>query len=393
MKKILTGLDRLREGYWKKLESYRLGLLANHASLDNTLRTAKEVISMVLPGQLKALFGPQHGYGGEEQDNMMETDHSYDYDLQIPIFSLYAERREPLSHMLETMDILIIDLQDVGTRVYTFAATVLNCLRAAAKYKKKVVVLDRPNPLGGEVVEGNILKQELYSFVGPYRFPMRHGLTMGEMAQIFNRVFKINCALEVIPMRGWNRDMLWHKTGLKWVMPSPNMPFIDTAYVYPGQVIWEGTNISEGRGTCRPFEIFGAPFLNTKTIVHKIDTKTLRGCQLQEYSFRPTFNKWKGELCHGFMIHVTNHRIFRPYLTSISLLRTIIDVHNLDFKWKKPPYEYEYDKRPIDLILGDSSLCFELESADSGSVRDMEAKWLPELESYVKWRKPYLLYN
>ena len=214
----------------------------------------------MFPGQLKALFGPQHGYGGEDQDNMVETSHTSDKNLRIPIFSLYAQSREPSKEMLDGIDILIVDLQDVGTRVYTFTSTMLHCMKAAAKYGKKIVVLDRPNPLGGQLVEGNLLEPELFSFVGPGRIPMRHGLTMGEMALYFNHLYALKSDLEIITMEGWRREMLWKETGLRWIMPSPNMPLPETASVYPGQVIWEGTNISEGRGTCRPFEIFGAPF-------------------------------------------------------------------------------------------------------------------------------------
>lgn len=388
---VQTGIDRIREGLWKRLTGYRLGLLSNQASLDSRLNTSGEVISSLLPGQLKALFGPQHGFSGEAQDNMVETDHSYDKELGIPVFSLYADKREPLPHMLEMIDVLIIDLQDVGTRVYTFSSTMLNCLKAAAKEGKKVLVLDRPNPLGGAVVEGNLLRPELYSFVGPYSLPMRHGLTMGEMARIFNDIFGLNCDLEIITMNGWHREMLWSETGLRWIMPSPNMPFPQTALVYPGQVIWEGTNLSEGRGTCRPFEIFGAPYLDTAAVKRALDQEATCGCQLQEFSFRPTYHKWQGELCHGFMIHVLDPHVYRPYLTSIALLKAAMETHRGSFKWKNPPYEYEYKKKPIDLIMGNSSLRLELESGARLSL--LEEKWEKELEYFVQWRKPYLLYS
>ena len=390
MEQVQTGLDRIRKGLWKKLKGYKLGLLANQASLDSRFNGAKEVISRLLPGQLRALFGPQHGYGGEDQDNMVETDHTHDNALGIPVFSLYAEEREPLPHMLERVDILIIDLQDVGTRVYTFASTMLNCLKAAGKAGKKIMVLDRPNPLGGETLEGNLLCPELYSFVGPYRFPMRHGLTMGEMALIFNKKFRLDCDLEIIAMHGWRREMLWDRTGLKWMMPSPNMPILETAYVYPGQVIWEGTNLSEGRGTCRPFEIFGAPYLDPKSIKKFIEPEAKRGCFLQEYSFRPTFQKWKGELCKGFMLHVIDPHTYRPYFTSIALLKAILDIHRKDFRWKNPPYEYERERKPIDLILGDTELRQRLESG--ASISSITQYWVADLESFSQWRKPYLLY-
>lgn len=390
MEFIQTGLDRVREGLWKQLKGFRLGLLANQASLDSRLNGAREVISRLLPGDLKAIFGPQHGYGGEDQDNMVETDHAYDSSLKIPLFSLYAGKREPLPHMLDMLDILIIDLQDVGTRVYTFASTMLNCLKAAAKAGKKVIVLDRPNPLGGTVLEGNLLQPELYSFVGPYRLPMRHGLTMGEMALIFNEGFGLCCDLEIIPMHGWRREMLWNATGLRWIMPSPNMPFPETAYVYPGQVLWEGTNVSEGRGTCRPFEIFGAPYINTESVKKALEPEATRGCFLQEYSFRPTFQKWKGGICNGFMLHIMDFHIFRPYFTSFALLKAVIEIHGKDFEWKKPPYEYEWEKRPIDLIIGDTSLLKELESG--APLSRLKQAWAADLKSFSQWRRPYLLY-
>jgi len=391
IKRVFTGLDRIREGEWKRLTGYRLGLLANQASLDSRLNTAGEVISRLLPGQLKALFGPQHGYGGEDQDNMAETAHSHDKGLNIPILSLYSDTREPRPDMFEMIDMLIIDLQDVGTRVYTFASTMLNCLRAASEQGKKVLVLDRPNPLGGEVVEGNLLRPELYSFVGPYGLPMRHGLTMGEMAQIFNNVFELDCDLEIMPMEGWLREMLWHETGMRWIMPSPNMPFPETAFVYPGQVVWEGTNLSEGRGTCRPFEIFGAPFLDARAVKQALEPEGTDGCYLQEYLFRPTFHKWEDRLCRGFMIHVLNPHIYQPYFTSIVLLRAVMEIHQGDFEWKQPPYEYEYKKKPIDMIMGDSSLRHDLETGAPLSL--IKEKLQADLKSFVRWRRPYLIYK
>lgn len=391
MNRVLTGLDCIEFEKWKRLKGHRLGLLANQASVNHNLSTAREVIAHLFPGQLKALLGPQHGYGGEDQDNMVETPHSHDETLNIPVFSLYAESRNPDAAMFDLIDILIIDLQDVGARVYTFASTMLNCLKAAAKCGKRVVILDRPNPLGGDVVEGNLLQPELFSFVGPYSLPMRHGLTIGEMARIFNHLFELDCDLEIIPMQGWQRNMLWDQTGLRWTMPSPNMPLPQTAQVYPGQVIWEGTNLSEGRGTCRPFEIFGAPFLDTKAIKKMLDTGAGTGCYLQEYQFRPTFHKWAGELCHGFMIHILDPHAYQPYYTSLALLQAIMDLHQRDFAWKQPPYEYEYKKKPIDIIMGNSSLRRGLESGKP--LHLIRGGWLPELESYVSWRRPYLLYS
>lgn len=390
MSRVVTGLDVFREDYWRKLRGHRLGLLSNHASLDSRLKSGKEIISSLLPGQLKALFGPQHGYWGIDQENMIETDHSYDKALDIPLFSLYSETRAPLPDMLDLIDILIIDLQDVGTRVYTFASTMLNCLKAASKSGKKVLVLDRPNPLGGQMVEGNLLKPELYSFVGPFTLPMRHGLTMGEMARIFTKTLHIDADLEIVPMKGWARDMIWQDTGLRWTMPSPNMPLPETAQVYPGQVIWEGTNLSEGRGTCRPFEIFGGPFLNTTLIQQSLPSEVTAGCCLQEVSFRPNFHKWGGKICQGFMIHILDHRLYHPYFTSLVLLKAIVETHGEQFAWKKPPYEYEHEKMPVDVILGDSSLRIEIERGED--LFEIMKGWDEELKDFLHWRKSFLLY-
>lgn len=390
MKKVITGLDRFESKYYIDYKDRRLGLLSNQASVSGKLKHSKDIISKLLPGKLRALFGPQHGYAGEDQDNMIETGHSSDRELKIPIFSLYSNFRVPTPEMLDLIDVLIIDLQDVGTRVYTFVSTMLNCLLASSEADKKVLILDRPNPLGGEIIEGNLLSPELYSFVGPFCMPMRHGLTMGELAQLFNRELSIGCELEVIRMKGWKRSMLWEETGLIWAIPSPNMPIPETARVYPGQVIWEGTNLSEGRGTCRPFEIFGAPYLDTDLIKKKIPEQFLSGCYLREVSFRPTFNKWQGEICKGFMIHVLDAREFQPYATTIAILKTIIEYHKGSFEWGAPPYEYEYEKLPADLILGNSDLREAIEAGDD--IYNIFDLWLANNEEFRELHNRYVLY-
>jgi len=390
MKKILTGLDLVAHGEMDALMGLNLGLLANQASLDSSLNHAADIISTKLPGSLKALFGPQHGFGGHDQDNMIETAHGHDKGLDIPVFSLYARAREPLDWMLDEIDAIVVDLQDVGTRVYTFAATMLGCMRTAARLSKKIIILDRPNPLGGNTLEGNVLSNDLISFVGPCPMPMRHGLTMAEMALLFNKALGIGCDLHVIAMRGWSRSMLWNDTGLRWLMPSPNMPLYETALVYPGQVIWEGTNISEGRGTCRPFEIFGAPFFDCSGIADLLPDYALEGCALQPYIFRPTFNKWTGEICKGFMIHVTDPCAYSPYRTSLCLLQAVMRLHGEHFCFKNPPYEYEYEKRPIDLILGASGLAGALEQG--AGVMETADSWKKALDEFSAMRKEFLLY-
>ena len=387
---VLSGLDVFKAEYHKKYRGCRIGLLSNQASVNKDLIHARDVITDLCPGSLKALFGPQHGYAGEDQDNMIETGHSADNALRIPIFSLYSDHREPSPDMMDLIDVLLIDMQDVGTRVYTFASTMLNCMKVAAGCGKRVVILDRPNPLGGEIMEGNLLVPGLYSFVGPWRIPMRHGLTMGELALMFNKELSIGCELEIIKMDGWERSMLWEETGLSWAVPSPNMPIPETAYVYPGQVIWEGTNLSEGRGTCRPFEIFGAPYLDIGRILKIIPKEFLTGCFLREVSFRPTFNKWQGEICKGFMIHILDKHTFRSYDTAIVILKTVIALHGDFFEWKSPPYEYEYEKLPIDLILGNSALRQAIQGGEE--LSGIKKLWLKEYKGFEELRRPYLLY-
>jgi uncharacterized protein YbbC (DUF1343 family) len=391
MGKVLTGLDVFCSDAWKRFAGTRLGILANQASLDTSLRTTVRAVDDCLPGAVRALFGPQHGYRGEDQDNMIETSHAEDPLLGVPVYSLYSSTREPLAHMLEGIDVLLADLQDVGTRVYTFASTVKNCLRACAVNDVRVVILDRPNPLGGDRIEGNILDTAFFSFVGPARIPMRHGLTLGELGLLLNDECGIGCELEVIRLRGWRREMLWKDTALRWLLPSTNMPCPETAAVYPGQVLWEGTNVSEGRGTCRPFEIFGAPFLDVSAVKKALSPDALRGCHLQDYSFRPTFHKWRGELCRGFMLHVTDPGVYAPYYTSLCLLQAVLKAHPDAFKWRNPPYEYEYDKAPIDLILGDRQLRISLE--EGVPPIELRSCWESGLVEFDQRRARYFLYR
>ena len=322
---------------------------------------------------------------------MIESDHVVDPATGLPLFSLYSDRRKPTREMLDYFDVLIIDLFDVGTRVYTFLYTMAYCLEAAAEHGKKVLVLDRPNPIGGTLIEGNIIRPDCYSFVGLYPIPMRHGLTFAELALLLNNRFNIGAELEVIPMQGWYRRMLFADTGLPWVFPSPNMVSPQAALVYPGQVIWEGTNISEGRGTCLPFELFGAPFFDCREILEKISPVNLPGCFLRPLVFEPTANKWAGRPCHGFQIHVTDPAAFRPYLTSLALLQAAILLYPEDFHYKEPPYEYEFKRLPMDLILGDTSLRKALEQDED--VMALENSWREELADFDNLRQGIFLYS
>jgi uncharacterized protein YbbC (DUF1343 family) len=387
---VITGLERVLKEPALLAGAGRLGLLYNQASVDSRFRIAPDLINMAFPRSLAALFGPQHGVGGTEQDNMRETGHGTHPRLGIPIYSLYSQTRRPSAEMLSDVDTVLIDLQDVGTRVYTFATTVLFMMEACAAAGKKALILDRPNPINGLLVEGNVLDPAYSSFVGPFPIPMRHGLTLGELMTLYNEEYGIKCDLKIVPMAGWNRNEYFEETGLPWVLPSPNMPLVETAVVYPGQVILEGTNLSEGRGTTRPFEIFGAPFLEPDSIREVLDSETLRGAILREVNFQPTFNKWAGELCRGFQIHVTDRNVFRPYRATLAIISALLKLYPEDFKWSHPPYEYVHDNLPIDVITGDDCVRRDLEQGRS--VLDMEKEWQSEISRFIKKRSRFLIY-
>lgn len=390
MPRVKSGLEQLVAQPAKWVEPCRLGLLSNPASVDPQWNHARTLINQCLPGKLKALYSPQHGFFAEKQDNMVESDDLIDPATNLPVFSLYGYTRIPTAEMLDPIDVLIIDLQDVGTRVYTFIYTVSYCLEAAKKYHKKVVVLDRPNPINGLQVEGNCLSEPWASFVGRYPIPMRHALTIGELCQLFNSHFGINCDLTVIPVKGWRRSMYFHDSGLPWVAPSPNLPTVDSTMVYPGQVIWEGTNVSEGRGTTQPFEIFGAPYFDTHKILSSLNGK-IAGAVLRPTVFEPTSNKWQETSCNGFQIHVTDAQAFSPYATSLQLLQSVLNTHADQFEWKQPPYEYETKRLPIDLILGDQTIRHRLEAGEP--VEDIVASWQDGLEEFKEISRQFHLYS
>ena len=391
MKKIVTlGLENLIKNPPEHLKTQRLGLLSNPASVDSQFNHASKLIHRNFPGQLKALFSPQHGFYAEKQDNMIESNHIMEPELNIPIYSLYSKKRIPTKKMFDKIDVLIIDIQDVGTRVYTFIYTVSYCLEIAAKQKKRVLILDRPNPIGGTQIEGNILSKEYTSFVGRFPIPMRHGMTIAEISQFFNKEFNLGCDLGIIPMSNWERNMYWPDTGLAWIPPSPNLPTAQSCMVYPGQVIFEGTNISEGRGTALPFEQFGAPFMDTKKI--KLDADDLiKGANLRPVNFEPTSGKWQSNVCKGFQIHITNREQFKPYLSSLILMQLIIKYHKNEFEFKNPPYEYEYERMPMDLIIGSRDLRKKLMNLENLPL--LSDQWKQGLEKFKSTSGKYYLYE
>lgn len=388
--RVITGLESILEDPNFLHSRGKLGLVYNQASIDREFRSAAELLAQAFPSQLRVLFGPQHGVHSTEQDNMRETSHGIHPKLGLPVLSLYSEDRRPAPEAIETLDAIVVDLQDVGTRVYTFATTATYIMQACAQNDKEMIVLDRPNPINGLDVEGNISRPDLSSFVAPYPLPMRHGMTMGELMRYYNEVYDIGCRLTVVSMRGWERSMWFEDTGLPWVLPSPNMPTLDTAAVYPGQVVLEGTNLSEGRGTTKPFEFFGAPFIEPEGVLSAIEPAALAGVRLRPIEFRPTFNKWQDRVCRGFQLHVTDRGIFRPIRASLAILSAIIKVCAKDFSWASPPYEYVFDKLPIDVIMGDDAVREQLERGNS--IVDIEGHWADGLRLFNAQRKRFMLY-
>lgn len=391
MPTVKTGLEVLIQAGHPWVTGSRLGLLCNPASVNTGYAHARDLLRRRFPGQLRALYSPQHGFNAEKQDNMIESDHLTDGVTGLPVYSLYGATRIPTPEMLAAIDVLLIDLQDVGTRVYTFIYTLSYCLEAAAAAGKRVLVLDRPNPINGRDLEGNLLEPQWASFVGRFALPMRHGLTMGEIARLFNTHFGLGADLEVIPMQGWRRAMWFADTGLPWVAPSPNMPTAATAIVYPGQVIWEGTNISEGRGTTQPFELFGAPFLAPQKFLDLVGGPRLAGAVLRPCLFEPTSGKHAGQACRGFQIHVTDPDRYRPYASSLRFLQAVFHLHGDHFQWKRDPYEYEFEKPAIDLIFGSREVRRRLCAMEA--VEALETSWQPALDAFRTLRRPYLLYT
>jgi len=347
-------LDHLDELWPQKFRGARIGVLLHPASVSSKLEHASRILERHNNDlfRLAAFFGPQHGFLGQTQDNMVEWK-SYEHPrLHIPVYSLYGEHREPTAEMLKGLDVLFVDLQDVGARYYTFIWTMYLCMRACEEQGVAVVVLDRPNPINGVMTEGPMLDMNYKSFVGMHCIPVRHGKTIAELAQQFRDGAFPKCELSILRMKNWKRQMWFDQTGLPWVMPSPNMPTLHTATVYPGMCLLEGTNISEGRGTTRPFEIFGAPFINAENLCSKLNALNLPGVFFRENYFQPTFHKFADKLCGGAQIHVADRDEFRPFLTGVEIIKRIRKMYPEEFQWKQPPYEYEWKRLPIEVLIG-----------------------------------------
>ncbi|HEV3214356.1 MAG TPA: DUF1343 domain-containing protein [Vicinamibacterales bacterium] len=386
--RVTLGSERLLAS--GQLKKKRVGIVSNPASVNAEFQHIVALLARAPDVRLAAIFGPQHGYRADVQDNMIQTGHSKDALRRVPVYSLYSETREPTAEMLKSVDVLVVDLQDVGARIYTFIYTMANCLRGAKKHGVPVIVCDRPNPIGGVKIGGPMLRPGYESFVGQFPIPLRHGMTIGELARFFNDACGIGADLTVMPLENWKRPMHFDETGLAWVMPSPNMPTLDTAIVYSGTVLIEGTNISEGRGTTRPFELIGAPWVDPEQLAEKLAAYRLPGVHFRPAMFEPTFQKHARTSCGGCQIHVLDRNAFKAVESAVAVLTEIRAQGVTKFQWRQPPYEYEEVKLPFDILAGSGELRQQVEAGLP--VRTIYYSWEAEHERFAKTRAPFLLY-
>jgi uncharacterized protein YbbC (DUF1343 family) len=387
--RIQLGSERLLES--SRLDGRSVGIVCNPASIDHRFTHVADRLASDSRMRLAALFGPQHGFRSDVQENMIETGHGRDDLRRVQVHSLYSETREPTADMLRGIDVLVIDLQDVGTRIYTYIYTMANCLVAARKHGVKVVVCDRPNPINGVDVEGPMLVNGFESFVGQYPVPMRHGMTVGELARLFNEHFGIGADLEVVGMQGWRRDLFHDEAGVPWVLPSPNMPTLETAIVYPGTVLFEGTNVSEGRGTTRPFELIGQPGIVAERFAESLNRRRLPGVFFRPAVFEPTFHKYARETCAGCQVHVIDRRAFRSVLTGVALVAACREADPDRFRWRDPPYEYELEKLPFDILAGSSELREQIEAGVA--AEEIARSWEAGVADFERVRQRFLAYR
>jgi uncharacterized protein YbbC (DUF1343 family) len=388
---VSLGTDRLLAS--GRLDGRRVGIVCNPASIDATLRhIADRLIAAGPKGPaLRAIFGPQHGFRSDVQENMIETGHARDALRRVPVYSLYSETREPTAEMLRDVDVLVVDLQDVGTRIYTYIYTMANCLVAAKKHGVPVIVCDRPNPIGGTAVEGPMLAHGFESFVGLYPLPMRHGMTIGELARLFNETFGIGADLEVVGMEGWRREMYFDASGIPFVLPSPNIPTLDSCIVYPGTVLFEGTNVSEGRGTTKPFELLGAPWVDAERFADGLNAVEMPGVFFRPSVIEPTFHKHAQTSCGGCQIHVLDRETFRPVEIGVALIAAFRAADPDRFRWRDPPYEYEHTLLPIDILAGSADLRQQIERGMP--AREIAQSWTTSVDAFKKTRERFLLYR
>jgi uncharacterized protein YbbC (DUF1343 family) len=394
MTRTVSGIDHLLSQPEKYLQGKTVGLIVNHTSLAGD---GKHSITHFLSHSaftLQALFAPEHGLNGTAQD-MIPIDNEVDLLSGLDIKSLYGKNKDSLvpdPALLHDIDNLVFDIQDIGSRYYTFIYTMANCMIICKQAGTRMVVCDRPNPINGTSVEGNLVGEAWRSFVGQYPLPNRHGMTVGELARLFNEHFGIHCDLTVVPMSGWSREMWYDQTGMIWTPPSPNMPTLATATVYPGMCLIEGTLLSEGRGTTLPFEQIGAPFIDPHKLVARLETDShlLPGVFFRPQYFKPMFQKHAGEVCAGLQLHITDRDQFKPLLTTLALLRAIAEIYPDQLQWKTEPYEFVSDRLAIDLLYGNPKLR-ETIFTDSFSLPALEER--EELSAFLPLRQEYLIYS
>ncbi|MBH0170991.1 exo-beta-N-acetylmuramidase NamZ family protein [Fictibacillus sp. 18YEL24] len=385
-KRFKTGLEQLLNHDMRVLKGKKVGLITNPTGVDRNLNSIVDVLYNHPDIELKALYGPEHGVRGSAQAGEYVEFYN-DPKTGLPVYSLYGATKKPTPEMLEGIDVLVFDIQDVGTRFYTYIYTMAYAMEAAEENNIPFVVLDRPNPLGGKEVEGPVLDPAYSSFVGLYPIPLKHGMTVGELAKLFNKEFDIDADLKVVEMKGWKRSWSYEDSGLEWVLPSPNMPTKDTALVYPGSALIEGTNVSEGRGTTKPFELIGAPFINGDQLAEKLNKEALPGVTFRAASFIPASSKHAGKLSHGVEIHVKDEKLFQPVLTGITLVKAIHDLYPNDFAFRAE------DSRGIsffDLLTGNGWVREYIESGRT--VDEIVSRYDQELQDFKDVRKKYLLY-
>ncbi len=394
MTRVATGLELVLGGEVRSLEGRRLGLICNPTSVNGELRHAADLMHADPRFDLRVLFGPEHGVRGDAQDMITVDSDGRDPHTGLPVFSLYGADEAslaPTAESLDGLDLVVFDIQDVGARYYTYVWTLVHAMRACARAGVGVVVLDRPNPIGGELVEGGAIEDGFRSFVGLGDVPNRHGMTAGEIARFALDSEGIDVELEVVGLRGWQRSMLHGDTGLPWVMPSPNMPTFDTALVYPGMCLVEGTELSEGRGTTRPFEIAGAPQLEGHALAAELARDELPGVTLRPLTFTPTFQKHAGRPCGGVQLHVTDAAAFRPYLTGVAFVRAARALNPDAFAWRTRAYEFVDQIPAFDLLAGSAALRAGIEAG--ASLADLAATWRAQEADFRARRGAWLSYR
>ena len=381
------GLEVLLDSQLDLVAGKRVGLVACPSSVDRHLRSSIELLHKHSDVNLVALFGPEHGIRGDAQAGA-KVAASIDPLTQLPVHSLYGTTQRPAPEMLRGLDAIIIDLQDGGVRFYTFVATVFYVMEAARGAGISVVILDRPAPINGKRVEGPLLDPDYRSFVGPAPLPIRYGLTIGELARLRNER-DIHCHLTMVPLQDWSRQMWYDETGLPFVPSSPNLPSLDAMTLYPGACLIEGTNLSEGRGTTRPFEYIGAPWINAESLASQLNVLDLPGARFRPVYFAPTFSKHQGELCAGVHVYVTDRERFQPVAAMLQVLQTLKRTYPNRFKWREAWRAGQ--QQPIDLLWGSDSLRQQID-ADL-PVAELMAKWQPEMRDYMQRRQQFLLYE